>query len=59
MQAALSKLFSALAAKPLQTLGLDPTKLEGLIDDACAGLEDKSKHMYIVFYIWIAQKPLH
>ncbi|TPX19138.1 uncharacterized protein E0L32_011211 [Thyridium curvatum] len=54
---AILELIPAMVGKPFQALGMSKAEAEMLGLDVRKALKDMSKHRYLNFYFWIAQKP--
>ncbi|TPX18334.1 uncharacterized protein E0L32_011783 [Thyridium curvatum] len=55
---AVGDLVPAMAAKPFRAAGLSGAECEALAAGARAALGDMSRHRYLPFHFWTAQRPL-
>ena len=57
LREAITDLIPAMTGKPLQTLGMSAIECDMLAMGARKGLKDLTRHRYLNFYFWTAQRP--
>ena len=57
LREAITDLIPAMTGKPFQSLGISEVERELFALDARKSLKDMTRHRYLNFYFWTAQKP--
>jgi len=53
----LEALFTAIGARPLQMLGMEPVEIEVFLVGVRKEIKDTNYHSYMEYIFWTAQKP--